>query len=576
MIHAPIADLIARRNGEIASQALPEWEAVLFGPEGLRLEEWRSRGCLEVVKQGVHRTVYRVELPGRAFYVKQYRRERLRDGVSHLVRPSAARREWHKAAEVARRGIPTVKPLAWAERIRGRLVRDNYLVTEAIHAACPLQEYVTDHLPKLPPRAQRSMRRALVKGAARFVASIHRAGIFHDDFHVGNILVGMNARPLADPADTPNPDFHLIDLPGVRFSSGPLEWRATRASLIMFASGWWRRTSETERLRFWRTYLSYRPELDLPHPRSAIEEIEREGHAYCRRVARRRDKRALRTNRDYIALRQPEAEAHGVVDLGRAELDHFLEDPEGLLAGNLDRPVKLGHTKLIVEAELPVNAGPVHLAYARYRYRNGWKAFWGRFRRGRALRGWCLGHALLQREIATPRPIVVAHVRQPSGRPQSYLGTEWIEGAENLHLYGWRLADQPPTDRLRRAGLAAESLGELVGRMHAWQIAHGDLKAGNLLIVDGPEKPQAYLIDAEDVRISRRLNSGQRVRDLARLATSLQAHPWVTPTILCRFLRAYVRQQPPNTFDWKQLWRDVSRRSRRTVRRKRRQGQPVL
>ena len=283
-----------------------------------------------------------------------------------------------------------------------------------------------------------------------------------------------------------------------------------------------------------------------------------------------------RTNREYIALRQPDAQAHGVVDLGRAELDRLLTDPEDLLAGNLDRPVKLGHTKLIVQAELPVHAGPVHLAYARYRYRNGWKAFWGRFRRGRALRGWCSGHALLQREIATPRPIVVAHVHQPTNRPQSYLATEWIEGAENLHLYGWRLAAQTPKDRLRRAALAAESLGELIGRMHAWQIAHGDLKAGNLLIVDREAKPQSYLIDAEDVRIARRLNSGQRVRDLARLATSLQAHPWVTLTILRRFLRAYVRQHPPKTLDWKQLWRDVSRRSRRTIRRKRRLHQPIL
>lgn len=576
MIHAPVADLIARRNGEIAWQALADWEDVLFGAEGLRLEDWRSRGCLEVVKQGVHRTVYRVELPDRAFYVKQYRRERFRDAVSHLVRPSAARREWHKAAEVARRGIPTVKPLAWAERIRGRLVRSNYLVTEAIHPSCPLQQYVTDHLPKLPLQAQGSMRRALVEGAARFVASIHRAGIFHDDFHVGNILVGTSGRPPAEPLEEPSADFHLIDLPGVRFFSGPLQWPATKASLIMFASGWWRRTSQTERLRFWRTYLGNRPELDLHDPRSAIEAIEREGQEYCRRVARRRDKRALRTNRDYIAMRQPDVEAHGVVDLGRAGLDHFLANPEGLLAGNLDRPVKLGHTKLIVEAELPVDAGPVHLAYARYRDRNGWKAFWGRFRRGRALRGWCFGHALLQREIATPRPIVVACVRLARNRPQGYLATEWIEGAENLHLYGWRLVAQTPNDRLRRAALAAESLGELVGRMHAWQISHGDLKAGNLLIVDGPEKPQAYLIDAEDVRIARRLNPGHRIRDLARLATSLQAHPWVTPTILCRFLRAYVRQQPPNTLNWKQLWRDVSRRSRRTVRRKRRQGQPVL
>ncbi|NQT14122.1 MAG: phosphotransferase, partial [Planctomycetes bacterium] len=143
-------------------------------------------------------------------------------------------------------------------------------------------------------------------------------------------------------------------------------------------------------------------------------------------------------------------------------------------------------------------------------------------------------------------------------------------------LYGWRLAGQSPQERLRRAARVAESLGKLIGRMHAWQIAHGDLKASNLLIVDREEKPQSYLIDAEDVRITHRLTSAQRRRDLARLATSLDAHPWVTPTILRRFLRTYLRQLPEKSLDWKRLWRAVSRRTDRLIRRKRRRHQPVL
>src|SRR3990172_9596931 len=160
MIHTPAADLIPRRNGRLSWQALPEWEPVLFGPEGLRLEEWRAGGRVRVVKHGAHRTVYHVEFSRRAFYVKQSRRERFFDALGHLVRPSAARRERHKAAETARRGIRTVKPVAWAERVRGGLVRDNYLITEALHPACSVERYWLDELPRLPPAAQRAMRRA--------------------------------------------------------------------------------------------------------------------------------------------------------------------------------------------------------------------------------------------------------------------------------------------------------------------------------------------------------------------------------------------------------------------------------
>ncbi len=575
MIHATRPDSMEHRHGELSWQALPDWEPVLFGPKGLLLDDWQFEGRLRVVKHGSHRTVYQVELPERRFYVKQYRRGRFLDAVGHLVRPSAARRECHRAAEVAQRGIPTVRPIAWMERTRGRLVRDNYLVTEAIAPACSLDRYLAEELPRLAPDVQTRMRRRLIEGVARFVAAIHEAGIVHDDFHLGNVLVRHDASLPGDSPDTECPELHLIDVPGVRFS-GPLSWPASRASLIMFGSGWWDRTSPSERLRFWRTYLAERPGLSVPDDRTAFEQLAQGGRAYCRRVARRRDKRALRTNREYVALGGPHGAAHGVVDLDRAELGRLVEAPERLLERNLDRPVKLGHSKLIVEAELPLAGGPVHVAYARFRYRNRWKALVGRFRRGRALRGWIMGHALRARGIRAPRPIAVCQVRCPGGAAESYLATEWIDGAENLHLYGWRLADRSPAERFRRTARSAEGLGKLIGRMHAWQISHGDLKAANVLVVDDDVEPMTYLIDAEDVRVARRLSSARRVRDLARLATSLHAHPWVTRTVLCRFLRSYVRQFPPGTVAWKPLWREVARRSRRAVRRKQRRGRRVL
>ena len=67
-----------------------------------------------------------------------------------------------------------------------------------------------------------------------------------------------------------------------------------------------------------------------------------------------------------------------------------------------------------------------------------------------------------------------------------------------------------------------------------------------------------------------------RAADLARLATGMQAHRWVTATVLCRFLRAYRRQLPAGQPAWKSLWRDAARRSRRITCRKLRRGDRVL
>jgi tRNA A-37 threonylcarbamoyl transferase component Bud32 len=112
--------------------------------------------------------------------------------------------------------------------------------------------------------------------------------------------------------------------------------------------------------------------------------------------------------------------------------------------------------------------------------------------------------------------------------------------------------------------------------MHASQIAHRDLKGANLLVSATGDRMMVYLIDVDGVRICRHVSPARRAANLARLAAGIEAHPWVTRTMYCRFLRAYVRQFPPGRIAWKALWRDVSVRSRRIVIRKRRRGEQVL
>lgn len=570
-----LTSLVQRTSGDVHWHVLPDWQPILLGPEGLRMDAWRSGGQVRVVKEAIHRAVYRVDLPGREFYIKHYRCPRFWDVARHLVRVSSARREWQKLTEIARRGIATVRPLAWGERVRGGVVRDNYLVTEALRDSCTFQQYVADYVPELPPAVRADVRRWLLRGLARFAASIHRAGVLHNDFHDGNILVDLKSLRGRSERDACNPPLYLIDVAGVRLT-GPLDWPASRGNLVVLNSAWWERATLAERWRFWRIYLACRPELDLPNPREAAALIERLGRQYSHRVGRKRDKRALRTNRDFTAVRCAAGEAHGLVDVGRNELIRCLEDPDGLLWRNLDRPVKLGHTSVIVEAEIPLADGPRHVALKRFRPRSLGKALKGLFRAGRARRGWWAGHALLQRRIPTPQPLALWEPRRPRLIPSGYLVTQWIEGAENLHLWGWRLAETPLPERLRRAAALAEILGGLIGRMHAYQIAHRDLKGSNVLVAERDGVLRAYLIDVDGIRIARRLGHRPQIADLARLAASLEAHPWVTRTVRCRFLLAYTAQFAPGEKAWKALWQEITRRAARLTRRKHRRQEQVL
>lgn len=281
-------------------------------------------------------------------------------------------------------------------------------------------------------------------------------------------------------------------------------------------------------------------------------------------------------NRQHTILQSGRRRILATSELPAAELRRLLDHPDQLLWQNLHRPVKIDHDSLMVEAQLPLLGGPVHVAYKRYGARNWWKSFCGMFRRSRARRAWHLGHALLERQIPTARPLAMSE----SGRfrlPQtSYLATEWIQDAENLHLAAWRWAHWPGRRRLRRAARCGESLGRLLGRMHTLQIAHRDLKAANLLVVEDGRRMASYLIDLDGVRIRRRLSPRRRAANLARLAAGLEAHPWISRTVCCRFLRAYAGQFSSGEVDWKRLWRDVAARSHLIVQRKRRRSEQVL
>ena len=278
-------------------------------------------------------------------------------------------------------------------------------------------------------------------------------------------------------------------------------------------------------------------------------------------------------DRDFIVVRTGAGRALAAAGMPEKVLVRLLRDPEALLRRHFDRPVKLDHGSVIVEADLPFADGPVHVALKQYRPRNRWKAFCGLLRRSRARRAWELARTLVDRQIDTARPLMMC---EPRSRRRSYLATEWIAMAENLHLFGWRLADHPIDARLRSAARCAASLGRLIGRMHARGIAHRDLKAANLLVVDREHESPTYLIDVDGARVGRRVTPRRRAADLARLAAGLDAHPWVSRTVCCRFLRAYIAQFPSGTVPWKPLWHDIVVRRRRIVLAKRRRGRRVL
>ena len=246
----------------------------------MRLDEWLAEGRVHVVKHASHRTVYRVDLPHRTFYLKHYRVLAFLNAATHLLRGSAARREWRNALEVRRRKVPTVTPIALGEHYRGGLVRDSYFVSEAIPDSCTVERYADECLPKLSPATRRGCGCGLALALARCAPLLTGPACTTPTFTAATCWWG-SIRSIPPIAGIELPELHLIDLPKMWFSR-PLSWSHSRDSLAMFAAAWLDRSSRTERWRFWKAYLAGRPELGCRRCASrAANEIVRRSRAAC-------------------------------------------------------------------------------------------------------------------------------------------------------------------------------------------------------------------------------------------------------------------------------------------------------
>ncbi|MBX3413530.1 MAG: phosphotransferase [Pirellulales bacterium] len=543
----------------------PGWDDVVAELRDNPPKDWGELPGAAVVKSGPHRVVYRLDRPQGSLFVKHYRSADWRARVRSLFRPSAARREWHKSVEMLRRGVPTIRAVAWGESKQSGLATDNFFASEAIANAVALDAWLRDICPRLDPATRARQRRQIVDRLADLTARAHRAGVWHDDFHAGNIL-------LADEG------LYLIDVPGVELARGPLNWRRTRASLAMLCSGLLGDATPGERWRFWRRYLAARPELACRDVRAAGEEVLRAAHSHARRIFRGRDQRAWEANRDYYHARLTSGRAYAVRDLRPEELRRVFDDPAQFLGGQVTRPIKLSHTSVVVEANVELANRAAHVALKRCRPKAWWKNLLALVRGTRARVNWYRGQALVSRLIPTARPLAMIETGGIASTRTGYTLTEWIAGATNLHLYGWDLAVRPAHERRRRTRQLAQRLGLLVGRLHLWRISHRDLKGCNLLAAERDDRIDCYLIDLDGMRIRRWLTRATRMRDLARLAASCQAHPWLTRQDRLRFLRAYFRVQedPAERREWKRWWREIEACSAGIAQRLTRRGEPVV
>jgi tRNA A-37 threonylcarbamoyl transferase component Bud32 len=564
---------------------LSEHRERLFDSNGLRLQEWLQTGAARVVKHGPHRTVYHVTLPGLSFYLKHYRLPNVRAWLRELVRPAKARLEYERALAVADRQVLTVVPLALGERPRGSGPGESYLLTFGLDGTEPLHAFIETALPRLEPWRQRLVRQRLAVAAGRFIARMHDAGVLHHDLHAGNLLIRLDEQD--------RPALYLIDLHTVTVYRSPLDWRTSRANLVMFNRWSMLRADRTDRLRFWRAYADCRsipvPSATSPKRQRGLvlgglaRDLEKLTLASNLRFWRKRDRRCLRTNRYYQRVRSTVARGYAVRDLDSATLMTLAADPDEPFGWPGVTLLKDSRSSTVAEFDLPVNGVPCRVIYKRFRV-TAWSDPWTALMRpSAALRSWVYGHGLRERCLPTARPLAVLHRRRLGLSYEGYLLTEKIPNAVELHGFIKGLADLADRDPRAILRCCMDCIARLVRALHHRRLSHRDLKSANVLVQGST--PQiadwadgfgpVWLIDLVGVRRHCKLDRSRRVQNLARLHASFVQNPALTRTDKLRFLRVYLQWGVRGQTGWKRWWHDIERATAAKVARNLRSGRPL-
>jgi len=345
-------------------------------------------------------------------------------------------------------------------------------------------------------------RDALLDAAAASIRALHAAGLRHGDLHQGNLWCD---------------DAHVM----------LLDWqRAGRA-----------RRSRPRQLDLARLELSLARQGIGPETRRALRQrlgVEAGFNAmlrsFLRDHLRGRGRRVLRQGRAWQRIEIAGRRGVHVPDLEPAILAGLITEcetgPEG--AARRGGRTRIVHTQRSESA----------LVVKRSRAGGLRRALADRFRGTPAARAFRAGHRLGLLGVYAPRPLAFLESRRFGIPWQSWLVMEAVGEAD---LDGFRPDAGEPAARHARA------LGLWLAELHAWGIAHRDLKAGNLrLDKSGDGGARYWLLDLEDVRLGRRIPQRARRRALAQLNASI-ADDRLGLSDRRRMLAAYCERMPFDT-----------------------------
>jgi hypothetical protein len=197
------------------------------------------------------------------------------------------------------------------------------------------------------------LRQRLAVELGTLVAKIHDAGILHHDLHAANLLVRVT--------EDDHVEIFVIDLLAVKLGP-PLDWKQSRANLIIINCWFTLRVHRADRLRFWKAYFLarklgvwQRDKFGTKHYALGLPEIESMSWQRNLRFWHRRDKRCLVNNRYYRRVHGPNIVGNAVTEIAPDDLAPLLHNPDAPFQQPGVRVLKESISSTVIEMMFRVN-----------------------------------------------------------------------------------------------------------------------------------------------------------------------------------------------------------------------------
>jgi tRNA A-37 threonylcarbamoyl transferase component Bud32 len=181
-------------------------------------------------------------------------------------RRSKGLKSWKAANGMRARGLPSLKPLALAERKDWAGLRESFLLMEALVNGQEMDRYILGGFDDLKKK------RLFIRTFARWLDGLHRMRLYHKDMKTCNILVSERAETW---------NFHLLDFEDILMDEDVKRKKLFR-SFLQLNTSTPRVMTKVDRYRFLSEYLRLNPVVKDPKAfaRGLMIESRRRGLVY--------------------------------------------------------------------------------------------------------------------------------------------------------------------------------------------------------------------------------------------------------------------------------------------------------